>query len=92
MSLFAVFYMIFAYLLGSVSSAILICKMAGLPDPRQNGSHNPGSHRIRRHRPNRLGSCRFYFRYLARSIFGKRLFFLKRRRHRITCTVLCVVV
>ena len=41
MSLFALFYMIFAYLLGSISSAILICKVAGLPDPRKNGSHNP---------------------------------------------------
>ena len=48
MSLFAVFYMIFAYLLGSVSSAILICKMAGLPDPRQNGSHNPGATNVLR--------------------------------------------
>ena len=35
MSLFALFYMIFAYLLGSISSAILICKIAGLPDPRK---------------------------------------------------------
>lgn len=35
MSLFALFYMIFAYLLGSISSAILICKVAGLPDPRK---------------------------------------------------------
>ena len=43
MSLFALFYMIFAHLLGSISSAILICKVAGLPDPRKNGSHNPGA-------------------------------------------------
>lgn len=43
MSLFAIVYMIFAYLLGSISSAILICRIAGLPDPRQYGSHNPGA-------------------------------------------------
>lgn len=43
MSLFAIIYMIFAYLLGSISSAILICRIAGLPDPRQYGSHNPGA-------------------------------------------------
>ncbi|OOF58462.1 glycerol-3-phosphate 1-O-acyltransferase PlsY [Rodentibacter genomosp. 2] len=43
MSLFAILYMIFAYLLGSISSAILICKVASLPDPRQYGSHNPGA-------------------------------------------------
>ncbi len=48
MSLFALFYMIFAYLLGSISSAILICKVAGLPDPRKNGSHNPGATNVLR--------------------------------------------
>ena len=48
MSLFALFYMIFAYLLGSISSAILICKIAGLPDPRKNGSHNPGATNVLR--------------------------------------------
>ncbi len=48
MSLFALFYMLFAYLLGSVSSAILICRIAGLPDPRQNGSHNPGATNVLR--------------------------------------------
>ena len=31
-----------AYLIGSISSAILVCKMLGLPDPRTTGSHNPG--------------------------------------------------
>ena len=48
MSLFALFYMLFAYLLGSISSAILICRIAGLPDPRQNGSHNPGATNVLR--------------------------------------------
>ena len=48
MSLFALFYMLFAYLLGSISSAILICRVAGLPDPRQNGSHNPGATNVLR--------------------------------------------
>ena len=42
------FYMIFAYLLGSISSAILICKVAGLPDPRKNGSNNPGATNVLR--------------------------------------------
>ena len=43
MSLFALFYMLIAYLLGSISSAILLCRMLGLPDPRTEGSHNPGA-------------------------------------------------
>ena len=48
MSLFATFYLFFAYLLGSISSAILICKMVGLPDPRTTGSHNPGATNVLR--------------------------------------------
>ncbi|TNH08440.1 glycerol-3-phosphate 1-O-acyltransferase PlsY [Testudinibacter sp. TR-2022] len=48
MSLFAVFYMIFAYLLGSISSAILLSRLAGLPDPRSVGSGNPGATNVLR--------------------------------------------
>ncbi|MGR6982170.1 glycerol-3-phosphate 1-O-acyltransferase PlsY [Testudinibacter sp. P27/CKL/0425] len=48
MSLFAVFYMIFAYLIGSISSAILISRLAGLPDPRSAGSGNPGATNVLR--------------------------------------------
>jgi glycerol-3-phosphate acyltransferase PlsY len=32
-----------AYLLGSISSAILIARLLGLPDPRDQGSGNPGA-------------------------------------------------
>jgi acyl phosphate:glycerol-3-phosphate acyltransferase len=32
-----------AYLFGSVSSAVLVCRVFGLPDPRTTGSHNPGA-------------------------------------------------
>jgi len=39
---------IVAYLLGSISSAILICKMLGLPDPRTTGSNNPGATNVLR--------------------------------------------
>lgn len=37
-----------AYLLGSVSCAILVAKFAGLPDPRTQGSGNPGATNILR--------------------------------------------
>lgn len=37
-----------AYLAGSVSSAILASKLAGLPDPRANGSGNPGATNVLR--------------------------------------------
>lgn len=37
-----------AYLLGSVSSAILVCRLMGLPDPRTEGSNNPGATNVLR--------------------------------------------
>ncbi len=37
-----------AYLIGSISSAILICKLLGLPDPRTIGSGNPGATNVLR--------------------------------------------
>ena len=36
------------YLLGSISSAILVCRMMGLPDPREQGSGNPGATNVMR--------------------------------------------
>ncbi|WP_457913895.1 glycerol-3-phosphate 1-O-acyltransferase PlsY [Candidatus Gillettellia adelgis] len=42
MSAIACGIIIFAYLCGSVSSAILVCRIARLPDPRKYGSKNPG--------------------------------------------------
>lgn len=49
MSLLLTKLMLFlAYLLGSVSSAILICKLFHLPDPRTAGSHNPGASNVLR--------------------------------------------
>lgn len=37
-----------AYLTGSVSSAIIVCRMMGLADPRENGSGNPGATNVMR--------------------------------------------
>jgi glycerol-3-phosphate acyltransferase PlsY len=37
-----------AYLIGSISSAILVCKFLGLPDPRKIGSKNPGATNVLR--------------------------------------------
>lgn len=48
MSAIALGMIIFAYLCGSISSAILVCKLAGLPDPRTAGSGNPGTTNILR--------------------------------------------
>ena len=39
---------IIAYLIGSISSAILVCRIMGLPDPRSTGSNNPGATNVLR--------------------------------------------
>jgi glycerol-3-phosphate acyltransferase PlsY len=43
------FYLLAGYLLGSVSTAIITCKLMGLPDPRNVGSNNPGATNVLRH-------------------------------------------
>ena len=43
------YILIFAsYLIGSLSSAIIVCKIMGLPDPRGEGSGNPGATNVLR--------------------------------------------
>ena len=39
---------IISYLIGSISAAIITCKIMGLPDPRTLGSHNPGATNVKR--------------------------------------------
>lgn len=48
MTLLSLIFIIFAYLLGSISSAILICRLFRLPDPRKYGSLNPGATNVLR--------------------------------------------
>lgn len=48
MSATALGMIILAYLCGSISSAIVVCRVAGLPDPRENGSGNPGATNVLR--------------------------------------------
>jgi len=38
-----------AYLIGSLSAAIIVCKLMGLPDPRSQGSKNPGATNVLRY-------------------------------------------
>lgn len=44
----ALLLMVGAYLVGSLSSAVVLCKLAGLPDPRTQGSGNPGATNVLR--------------------------------------------
>lgn len=38
-----------AYLVGSISTAIITCKIMGIEDPRNTGSNNPGATNVLRH-------------------------------------------
>jgi len=42
------FLIVSAYLAGSLSTAIIVCKLMGLPDPRTQGSGNPGATNVLR--------------------------------------------
>ena len=44
----AIALLLFAYLLGSISSAILLSKIMGFDDPRTGGSNNPGATNVLR--------------------------------------------
>ena len=42
------FLVVLAYLMGSICSAVIVCKVCSLPDPRTEGSKNPGATNILR--------------------------------------------
>lgn len=41
-------FLVIAYLFGSLSSAIIVCRILDLPDPRTQGSNNPGATNVLR--------------------------------------------
>ncbi|RFA30137.1 glycerol-3-phosphate acyltransferase [Alkalilimnicola ehrlichii] len=47
-SLFIALLTVLGYLFGSVSSAIIVCRLMRLPDPRSEGSRNPGTTNVLR--------------------------------------------
>ncbi|CAG9000300.1 MAG: putative glycerol-3-phosphate acyltransferase [Candidatus Celerinatantimonas neptuna] len=53
MGIIGFLFIVGAYLIGSVSNAVLVSQLFGLPDPRQHGSGNPGATNVYR-----LGSRR----------------------------------
>ncbi len=48
MTALTILMIILAYLGGSLSSAVLVSRCTGLPDPRDHGSHNPGATNVLR--------------------------------------------
>ncbi len=47
---------VLGYLMGSLSSAVILCRLAGLPDPREQGSGNPGATNVLRFGGKRLAA------------------------------------
>lgn len=45
-----------AYLIGSISTAIITCRLLGLTDPRKTGSRNPGATNVLRHGGKKAGA------------------------------------
>ena len=43
-----IFLVLAGYLFGSISTAIVVCRLMGLPDPRSQGSRNPGTTNVLR--------------------------------------------
>jgi len=66
-----------AYLLGSISSAILICKLLGYPDPRTTGSNNPGATNVLRISNNFVASTVLFLDILKGTIPVWAAYFLK---------------
>lgn len=54
--LIEILIVIAAYLMGSLSSAIILCRLSGLPDPRTEGSGNPGATNVLRFGGKRLAA------------------------------------
>lgn len=44
----SIFLVVLAYLMGSICSAVIVCKACSLPDPRLKGSKNPGATNVLR--------------------------------------------
>lgn len=43
-----IFLVTLGYLMGSICSAVLVCRVSSLPDPREHGSKNPGATNVLR--------------------------------------------
>lgn len=61
MSSFILLIIVASYLLGSVSSAVVISRLKQLPDPRQQGSKNPGATNVLRLGGKRVAAMVLFF-------------------------------
>jgi len=61
MPLIDIVLIVIAYLLGSISTAIIVCNLMGLPDPRTQGSGNPGATNVKRVGGNKPAAITLFF-------------------------------
>lgn len=54
-----IIFLVLSYLIGSISSAVIVCKLLSLPDPRTEGSKNPGATNVTRIGGKRAGYLTF---------------------------------
>jgi len=56
-----IYLLIASYLIGSISSAVIICKALSLPDPRTQGSKNPGATNVLRLEGKKIAAFVLFF-------------------------------
>jgi len=56
-----IYLLIASYLIGSISSAVIICKVLGIPDPRTQGSKNPGATNVLRLEGKKIAAFVLFF-------------------------------
>ena len=56
-----IYLLVASYLIGSISSAVIICKALGLPDPRTQGSKNPGATNVLRLEGKKIAAFVLFF-------------------------------
>ena len=56
-----IYLLVASYLIGSISSAVIICKVLGLPDPRTQGSKNPGATNVLRFGGKKIAAFVLFF-------------------------------
>ena len=77
MLMMTILMVVAAYLIGSISSAILLCKLFNLPDPRTSGSNNPGATNVLRMSNKYLAASVLFFDILKGTIPVWGAYFLK---------------
>ncbi len=64
----SVFLIVMSYFVGSICSAVIVCRLFNLPDPRTEGSRNPGATNVLRLAGKKYASIVFFIDFLKGTI------------------------